>query len=77
MRRVFAYLTKIACFYKEVVQFFVDEQMLYQDVYGNCVFVGYDDSKAPVYGFLRGTIQKENTLETAWEVIMNMDFISR
>lgn len=55
MRRVFAYLTKIRMLDKEVVQFFVDEQMLYQDVYGNCVFVGYDDSKAPVYGFLRGT----------------------
>ena len=55
MRRVFAYLTKIRMIDKDVVQHFVDEQMLYQDIHGNCVFVGYDDKKNPVYGFLRGT----------------------
>lgn len=55
MRRVFAYLTKIRMIDKDIVQYFVNEKMLYQDIYGNCVFVGYNDKKIPVYGFLRGT----------------------
>lgn len=55
MRRVFAYLTKSRKIEKEVVQYFVDERMLYQDMHGNCVFVGYDERKVPVYGFYRGT----------------------
>ena len=55
MRRVYAYLTKSRLIDKEVVQYFVDNQMLYQDVYGNCIFVAYNAAKEPVYGFIRGT----------------------
>lgn len=55
MRRVYAYLTKSRLIAKEVVQYFVDNKMLYQDIYGNCIFVGYDRKGEPVYGFIRGT----------------------
>lgn len=55
MRRVYAYLLKSRCLEPDVVQDFVSRKMLYQDVRGNCCFVGYDDAGKPNYGFLRGT----------------------
>lgn len=54
MRKVFAYLTISRCLDREIVQEFVNQKMLYQDVRNNCVFVSYDKGKA-VYGCLRGT----------------------
>lgn len=55
MRRVYAYLTKSRLIDKEIVQYFVDNDMLYQDTYGNCIFVAYNTEHEPVYGFIRGT----------------------
>lgn len=54
MRKVFAYLTISRCLEKEIVQEFVNQKMLYQDVRNNCVFISYDNGEA-VYGCLRGT----------------------
>lgn len=54
MRRVFAYLTKTRLIKPEIVQDFVNQNMLYQDLKGNCVFVSYDH-ETPVFGCLRGT----------------------
>lgn len=55
MRRVYAYLLKSRHLELDVVQDFVDRDMLYQDARNNCCFVGYDESGEPNYGFLRGT----------------------
>lgn len=55
MRRVYAYLLKSRHLEPDVVQDFVDRDMLYQDVHGNCCFVGYDEQGKANYGFLRGT----------------------
>ena len=54
MRKVFAYLTKSRFINQEIVQDFVTQHMLYQDLKGNCVFVSYDND-IPVFGCLRGT----------------------
>ena len=43
MRKVFAYLTKSRFINQEIVQDFVTQHMLYQDLKGNCVFVSYDN----------------------------------
>lgn len=57
MRKVFAYLVKTRCISASVVQDMVDRKMLYQDVNGNCVFVGYDlnDKNKIVFSNRRGT----------------------
>lgn len=54
MRNVFAYLTISRGLDAEIVQEFVNQKMLYQDVRNNCVFISYDNGEA-VYGCLRGT----------------------
>lgn len=49
MHNVYAYLLKTRKIKKEVVQFFVNRKMLYQDIHKNCVFVSYDsEGKASV-----------------------------
>lgn len=55
MRRVYAYLLKTRHLEPDVVQDFVDRDMLYQDVRNNCCFVGYNEQGEANYGFLRGT----------------------
>lgn len=55
MKRVYAYLIKSRYIDQDIVQYFVDNQLLYQDTKGNCVFVGYDDKNTPVYTLQRGT----------------------
>ncbi|MCM1244601.1 MAG: DUF3991 and toprim domain-containing protein [Roseburia sp.] len=57
MRKVFAYLIKTRCIRQEIVQDMVNRRQLYQDIYGNCVFVSYEageDGKA-VFACRRGT----------------------
>lgn len=54
MRRVYAYLIKSRMIDQDVVQDFVSRKLLYQDRYGNCVFVSYDKEQ-PVFACLRGT----------------------
>lgn len=57
MRKVFAYLIKTRKINQKVVQFLVDNKMLYQDLNGNCVFVSYDikNKNIPVFACRRGT----------------------
>lgn len=57
MQKIFAYLIKTRCIAQKVVQDMVDRKMLYQDIHGNCVFVGYDidEKNKPIFGCLRGT----------------------
>lgn len=55
-KRVFAYLIKTRYIAREVVQYFVDKGTLYQDVKGNCVFVGFDEQNQPKFACRRGTL---------------------
>lgn len=57
MRKIFAYLIKTRHISKNVVQDTVHRRMLYQDVNGNCVFVGYDvyNPDKVIFGCRRGT----------------------
>lgn len=55
-KRIFAYLIKTRYIAREVVQHFVDKGSLYQDVKGNCVFVGFDEQNKPKFGCVRGTL---------------------
>lgn len=41
-RRLFAYLTKTRCISPDIVTDFLQDKLIYQDVYGNIVFVCYD-----------------------------------
>lgn len=54
--RVCAYLIKTRCIAAEVVQAFMRSHQLYQDENGNCVFVGFDESKDPKFACVRGTL---------------------
>ena len=42
MRKIYAYLIKTRYISQDVVNEMVHRKMLYQDTYGNCVFLGYD-----------------------------------
>lgn len=54
--RVFAYLCKTRGIDKEVVAEFIHQNMLYEDTFHNCVFVGYDRDNNPAYATKRGTL---------------------
>lgn len=54
MRNVFAYLTQSRYIEPDIVQYFVDRKMIYQDKLKNCVFVSYRGEEA-VFGCLKGT----------------------
>lgn len=55
MRRVYAYLAKTRMIDPDIIQDFVDRKMLYQDTYGNCVFVSRDENSQPIFACKRGT----------------------
>lgn len=57
MKKVYAYLTQTRKISVAVVKDIIARKMLYQDTYGNCVFVGYDimEKDKPVFGCKRGT----------------------
>lgn len=55
MRNVYAYLIKSRYIDPQVVQYFVDKKMLYQDTNRNCVFVSYNSLGEPVFANRRGT----------------------
>lgn len=56
-RRIYAYLTKTRKIYPEIVQLFLDRNIVYQEKqHKNCVFVGYDENKKPVYATERGSL---------------------
>lgn len=54
-RNLFAYLIKTRKLDSKVVQYCVDQKLIYQDERCNCVFVGYDDCGEPASAFLRGS----------------------
>lgn len=54
MRNVYAYLTQSRYIEPDIVQYFVDRKMLYQDIRKNCVFVSYRDN-VPVFASVKGT----------------------
>lgn len=56
-KKVYAYLTKTRSITPEVVNDLIKSKKLYQDLKGNCVFVGYDfqNSSKPVFAIKRGT----------------------
>ena len=72
MRKVYAYLIKTRNIKPDVVQFFVDNKMLYQDKNGNCVFVGYDvnNGVVPVFACRRGT----NTFKPFYGDVAGCDY---
>lgn len=57
--RVFAYLAKTRCIAAEVINDMIKEHKLYQDMHGNCVFVGYDENKTARFGCIRGTLTEK------------------
>lgn len=56
MRRAYAYLLKTRYLNQDVVQDFVNRNMLYQDERGNCVFVAYNQKQEPNFACFRGTL---------------------
>ncbi len=68
--RLYAYLINTRKIDKDVVNYFVKEKMLYQEMeHGNAVFVGYDNDKNPKYATMRGT----NTYKTFKGDVENSD----
>ena len=58
-RKVFSYLRKRGIAY-QVIKQFVDAGLLYEDKkHHNCVFVGKDADGQPVFGYKRGTYDKD------------------
>lgn len=55
MHKVFAYLIQSRKIEKNIVQEMVKRKQLYQDKYGNCVFVSYDEKGVPDFATKRGT----------------------
>lgn len=54
-RRVVAYLMKTRKIHIDVLQHFIENQLIYEDENHNAVFVGLDSKQYPVYAFKRGT----------------------
>ncbi len=57
-KRIVDYLTNERHLSKDVVDFAIKENLVYQDKQGNCIFVGYDENKEPKFATLRGTYEK-------------------
>ncbi len=54
-KRVYAYLIKTRGIDQEILSKVMNEKKVYQDLKGNCVFVGYDENNEPKYCSKRGT----------------------
>ena len=54
-KRVFAYLTITRCIAPDIVTLLMRLHYIYEDIRGNCVFVGKDKSRKPVYALIRST----------------------
>lgn len=55
MHKVFAYLIQTRKIAGNIVQEMVERKQLYQDKFGNCVFVSYDENGVPNFATKRGT----------------------
>lgn len=54
--RVYAYLSKIRAISPIIIADFIKENKIYQDIKGNCVFVGFDENGIAKFGTIRGTL---------------------
>ena len=54
-KHIFAYLINSRGIEKKIVYEFVKNHKLYENKYGSCVFVGYDNEKVPKYASIRST----------------------
>lgn len=57
--KVFAYLSQARRLSTEVISDFIKSKQLYQDLKGNCVFVGYDENGKAKFGSIRGTLTEK------------------
>lgn len=57
--RVFAYLSQSRGLSAEVISDFIKSKQIYQDIRGNCVFVGYDEKGEAKFGSVRGTLTEK------------------
>lgn len=56
MRRMYAYLLKERCLDRDVIQYFVNQKLLYEDEkYHNVIFVGVDEDGVPRHAHRRGS----------------------
>lgn len=69
IKNIYAYLMNRGID-KRVFAEFMNRHLLYQDTKNNCVFVGYNEKKVPVYAMLRGT----NTYKTFKADIQGADY---
>lgn len=54
-KNVYAYLNQTRKIHKDIINEFIDRNMLYQDVYNNCCFVAYDKTGTANFAIKRGT----------------------
>lgn len=54
-KRVFAYLTKTRKIDPKIVECLMHKKFIFEDVRGNCIFVGYNKTGLPAYAALRST----------------------
>ena len=66
--RLYDYLYRVRGIDIEVIQALIREKLIYEDVNGNIVFIGYDEHGIPRYATLRGTYG-ESTDKSAGSVI--------
>ena len=57
-KRVYVYLCKTRSISSDIVTNLMHDKFLFQDVNGNCVFVGYDADGIARYAALRGTLSE-------------------
>lgn len=76
MRKIYAYLIKTRHISKDVVNEMVHRKMLYQDTYGNCVFLGYDveNPEKVIFGCKEEQILIRSLPEIYPDVITLKDF---
>lgn len=58
--RVYAYLTKTRGIDRRIIDILVEKKYIYEDVKGNCVFIGKNKFGKPVYAALRTTATERN-----------------
>ena len=54
--RIFAYLSQTRGISTGIISDFIKSKQLYQDIKGNCVFVGFDEQGTAKFGSVRGTL---------------------
>ena len=62
-KNVYAYLLNTRKIKKEVINYYLDNNMLYQDIKKNCVWVTYDENNKPDFASLRSTGYKKFAMD--------------